>query len=73
MATRQGEEAEKESRVREMRGVFSGVLKVVVDITPPSAVALVGLPWLAAATAQLQASLSGQDCEAIVDGAKRLF
>jgi hypothetical protein len=72
-ATKQVEETEKQARAQEMRGVFSGVVNVVVDIAPPTAAALVGLPWLAAATGPIASFSVRSGLQAVIDGTKRWF
>ena len=56
-----------------MRGVFSGVVKVVIDIAPPTGAALAGLPWLAAAAGPIASFSVRSGLQAIVDGTKRWF
>jgi hypothetical protein len=56
-----------------MRGVFSGVVKVVIDISPPAGAVLVGLPWVAAAMSPIASFSVRSGLQAIVDGTKRWF
>ena len=72
-AGRQVEEAEKEARGQEMRGVFSGLVKVAIDISPPAGAVVAGMPWLAAALSPIASFSVRSGLQAIVDGTKRWF
>jgi len=72
-AGKQVEEAEKETRSQEMRGVFSGLVKVAIDISPPAGAVIAGMPWLAAALSPIASFSVRSGLQAVIDGTKRWF
>lgn len=64
---------EQRVRAKEMRGVFSGIVTVSVNIAPPVGAALAQMPWLTAALGPLAGYSAKSGLDAIVRGTKRWF
>jgi hypothetical protein len=71
--TRNAAGQEKLARAKEMRGVFSGIVTLSVDIVPPAVAVASGMPWIAAALGPIAGFSAKSGLQAIVDGTKRWF